>query len=256
MENLTLFPLYQTTCFFIPLVAPCTPLLLKDLDYKDSASKLNSIKPQYQKISLSKAAVGDYVFFGTYEQDNNTSDGEEEIEWIVLAKENSKVLVISKYALDGQQYNSSYKDITWETCSLRTWMNETFLNKVFSADEQAKIATTNVSENKDLMDSTDPGNATMDKVFLLSIAEAKEYFMTAESRKCVPTAYAKAQGVYTGSGYTTVSGEATCWWWLRSPGHDQRSAALGDYDGSVLGYGVSASGGFAAVRPALWISLE
>lgn len=27
MENLTLFPLYQTTCFFIPLVAPCTPLL-------------------------------------------------------------------------------------------------------------------------------------------------------------------------------------------------------------------------------------
>ena len=28
MENLTLFPLYQTTCFFIPLVAPCTPLLV------------------------------------------------------------------------------------------------------------------------------------------------------------------------------------------------------------------------------------
>ena len=32
MENLTLFPLYQTTCFFIPLVAPCTPLLAKQ-DY-------------------------------------------------------------------------------------------------------------------------------------------------------------------------------------------------------------------------------
>ena len=30
MENLTLFPLYQTTCFFIPLVAPCTPLLSLD----------------------------------------------------------------------------------------------------------------------------------------------------------------------------------------------------------------------------------
>ena len=30
MENLTLFPLYQTTCFFIPLVAPCTPLLTKN----------------------------------------------------------------------------------------------------------------------------------------------------------------------------------------------------------------------------------
>lgn len=25
---MTYFPLYQTTCFFIPLVAPCTPLLI------------------------------------------------------------------------------------------------------------------------------------------------------------------------------------------------------------------------------------
>lgn len=35
MENLTLFPLYQTTCFFIPLVAPCTPLLAFGDDYAD-----------------------------------------------------------------------------------------------------------------------------------------------------------------------------------------------------------------------------
>lgn len=37
MENLTLFPLYQTTCFFIPLVAPCTPLLrFIDTDFRGS----------------------------------------------------------------------------------------------------------------------------------------------------------------------------------------------------------------------------
>ena len=30
MENLTLFPLYQTTCFFISFVAPCKPLLNTD----------------------------------------------------------------------------------------------------------------------------------------------------------------------------------------------------------------------------------
>ena len=36
MENLTLFPLYQTTCFFIPLVAPCTPLLVRG--YKKALS--------------------------------------------------------------------------------------------------------------------------------------------------------------------------------------------------------------------------
>ena len=29
VENMTYFPLRQTTCFFIPLVAPCKPLLVK-----------------------------------------------------------------------------------------------------------------------------------------------------------------------------------------------------------------------------------
>ena len=37
---MTYFPLRQTTCFFIPLVAPCTPLLT-DLEYKEAAKKLN-----------------------------------------------------------------------------------------------------------------------------------------------------------------------------------------------------------------------
>ena len=35
-------------------------------------------------------SVGDTIFFGEYEQDNNLSNGKEEIEWIVLAKENNK----------------------------------------------------------------------------------------------------------------------------------------------------------------------
>ena len=78
-------------------------------------------------------AAGDIVSFGTYEQDNNTSNGKENIEWLVLAKEGKRVLIISKYVLDCQQYNSTRTSVTWETCSLRKWLNETFLNAAFSS---------------------------------------------------------------------------------------------------------------------------
>ncbi|MDO4177430.1 MAG: hypothetical protein Q4D99_08190, partial [Bacillota bacterium] len=44
-------------------------ILLDGLDYKDSADRLDSIKPVYQKILLARAEVGSYVFFGSYEQD-------------------------------------------------------------------------------------------------------------------------------------------------------------------------------------------
>ena len=34
---MTYFPLHQTTCFFIPLVAPCKPLLLIDMGFSATA---------------------------------------------------------------------------------------------------------------------------------------------------------------------------------------------------------------------------
>ena len=220
--------------------------------YKDSATK--AIQCKLEK--LKNAKVGDIVSFGAYEQDNDMSNGKEDIEWIVLAKENGKAFVISKYALDCQQYNSDCTDVTWETCSLRTWMNGTFMNNAFSAEEQEKIATTNVNADKKPECSTNPGNATSDKVFLLSIAEGEKYFMTDESRMCAPTAYAMAQGAHTSDRNKTASGEAACWWWLRSPGNCRNRAVYVNNDGSVSYYGDYVDLHLDCVRPALWINLD
>lgn len=44
---------------------------------------------------IRSAEVGDIVTFGTYEQDSGTSNSKEDIEWLVLAKENNRILVIS-----------------------------------------------------------------------------------------------------------------------------------------------------------------
>ena len=215
--------------------------------YKDSEALIVKCKAD----TLKNPKVGDTIYWGTYEQDNDTSNGKEDIEWLVLAIDGNKALVISKYALDCQEYNAYRADITWKKCSLRTWMNGPFLNNAFSADEQAKILSAAVLADENPKYSTDPGNATTDKMFLLSITEAEKYFTTDASRKCTPTAYAKAQGAYP-------STDGNSWWWLRSPGLNQRSAAVVYHDGSILYGGASVKLDFddIFVRPAMWIDLD
>ena len=233
---------YKTAC-----------ILLNGLSYRDSAEKLKSAK----QAQIKNAKVGDIVYFGTYEQDNDTSNGKENIEWLVLAKEKNRVLVISDKALDRQPYNSSYtEEVTWENCSLRKWLNGTFLKQAFSTEEQAQIQNTTVSADNNPQYSTNPGNATTDKVFLLSINEVEKYFNSDEARKCAPTAYAKAQGASTSDTFKTPSGAATCWWWLRSPGDDQSSAAYVYFGGDVFELGNYVFSGLNAVRPAMWITID
>ncbi|MCR4671659.1 MAG: DUF6273 domain-containing protein [Lachnospiraceae bacterium] len=197
--------------------------------------------------ALYNADVGDTVYFGTYEQDNDTSDGKEDIEWIVLAKEKDRILVISKYALDSQAYNTKFKDVTWEECSLRRWLNGSFMTAAFTKADQAHILTVTVTADKNPEVDSSPGNDTQDQVFLLSIAEAEKYFCSDSARQCEATAYAEAQRA-------TVS-DTGCVWWLRSPGINSDCAAFVKLDGSVYYYGDWVSYVTGGVRPALWIDL-
>ena len=196
--------------------------------------------------------IGDYITFGSYEQDNNFSNDEEDIEWLVLDKDGDRMLVISKYGLDCQPYNTEEVDVTWETCTLRSWLNDEFINEAFTSTELSQIPTVTVTADANPYYDTNPGNNTQDKVFLLSIDEANEYFDSDEARECTPTEYATAQGVYVSTiGYV----EGNCCWWLRSPGgHQIYAADVGSdgYDGSI-GSDVNISS--YAVRPAMWIEL-
>jgi TolA-binding protein len=170
-------------------------------NYKDSAEKIDACgsakfgEETWNKIK--NINVGDTYTFGSYEQDNNTSNGKESIEWQILEIQVNKILIISKYALDCQQYNTEQTDVTWENCTLRNWLNSTFINNAFSESEQSMIADTKVTADKNPNYSTNPGNDTTDKIFLLSRNEVNKYFTTDKSRKCVPTAYAIEQGAYT-----------------------------------------------------------
>ena len=204
--------------------------------------------------------------FGTYPQ---TAEGNDStpIEWLVLAREGNKALLISRYGLDVQPYNRESTDNTWEKCTLRTWLNGTFLNKAFTAQEQEGILVTNVDNSASQGYSgwgTSGGNNTRDKVFLLSYAEANKYFGVQHKSvsgaqdnmksRISPTSYARKQGAFTDSSYQTTDGTDAGWWWLRSLSDDQSFAAFVYYDGSLLGLNVDCD--CAVVRPALWVNLE
>ena len=194
--------------------------------------------------------IGDIYVFGTYEQDNDQSNGTEDIEWQVLEKDDTKILVISKYALDCQPYNIDYEDVTWETCTLRDWLNDEFFNIAFSDSEKAMIPTVTVPYDENLYNDTESFYDARDKVFLLSLVEINKYLDSDDVRTCEATVYAQMQGAYVNSS------NGNCWCWLRSPGISQDFAAGVDTFGGLNVYGNYVNGDNCAVRPALWIELE
>ena len=230
--------------------------------YKDVDKLLAENDNMIAAARDAKFAVGNYVSFGTYPQTKAGNDATP-IEWLVLARDGDKALLISRYGLDAQPYNTDYTSVTWETCTLRTWLNGTFYNKAFSSAEQAAILTTDVDNSKNQCYSgwsTNGGKNTQDKVFLLSYAEANKYFGVTYNNssntksRVAPTAYAIAQGTGKNSSYKTADGIDAGWWRLRSPGVSQYDAAYVSTDGSLYANRVNVGSG--SVRPALWVNLE
>ena len=234
------------TCiaFLIVLKTIIIPIIISNIKKNEFITKYGN--EVYNRFGI--VEEGKYITFGSYEQDNNASNGKENIEWLVLKVDGNKALVINKYALDCKQYNYSYSDVTWETCSLRSWLNGTFMNTAFNSEEQNGIINSTVTADKNPSYSTSPGNNTTDKVFLLSISEVNKYFNSYSARQCQGTAYCCARGAFKDD-------NNFCWWWLRSPGHNSRNAAIVHLGGSVYDLGDSVNYNNDAVRPALWINL-
>lgn len=214
---------------------------------------------------VSEAQPGDTVRFGSYEQDNDESNGTEAIEWLVLDEQDGKLLLLSKYELDAKPYNTENENVTWETCTLRDWLNSTFYTTAFSTAEQERIATTRVRNEANPKYGMNGGNDTEDKVFLLSTGEATRYFDpdpdVYDPVRCAKvTAYARAQGGFVYKAeygwYGTTEYDGNGYWWLRSPGAFDNRAALVCEDGKLYLYGRSAGLGDGGVRPAFWLDPE
>lgn len=162
------------------------------------------------------------------------------IDWLVLAVDGGKTLVISENILELRAYHSELAIVTWETCTLREYLNNSFYESTFSSQEKEKIAETKLVNADNPEYGSPGGNDTTDKIFLLSGEEAELY---------IPDKSTRAMKDMEGN---------KCFWWLRSPGKYSPNAVLSnaaavysDGEVSYFGYGVTFEYG---VRPSLWLN--
>ncbi|MGI5454583.1 DUF6273 domain-containing protein [Streptomyces sp. CA-249302] len=164
-------------------------------------------------------------------------------DWIVLAKKDDRQLIVAEDDLTDAAYNSAYNPTTgqalyttWENSELRSYLNGTFYDSL-SADDQAKIIGTRIGNTPNTDYKTLGGSDTTDKVFVLSQQEYETY--VGDDQTLVSTLNSGGSG----------------WWWLRTPGVDQRYAAFVNSAGFLASYGRLVTNPLGGVRPALWIKI-
>lgn len=141
--------------------------ILKNMSgYPEAETKATELLKEYPYFSILCAVPGDEVILGTYEQDNNISNGPEGIEWIVLKNENGVVYAVSKYILDAQVYNTHNGDGS----TLKGWLKDDFYNVAFFEVQKGFVSKV--------------GLLSRDDLDMYQIANTKPEW----------TAYAKAQG--------------------------------------------------------------
>lgn len=209
----------------------------------------NTTDPAGDNASRNKAEIGSMMTFGSYEQDCDTADGKEPIQWIILADDGAKLTLMSLRGLDAVPYGTAKQATTWETSNIRTWLNDTFYNTAFSEEEQARLVNTSLSNTPNPTHGTDGGNATEDFVYLLSIDEYNNLLIYTGNEACSPTKYAVSQGVKA----ETDNGRELCSWWLRTPGYDPtKAAAYYITNENFSGYSVTTK--TTAVRPVITLT--
>lgn len=140
-----------------------------------TANVLNSLAETSigKETVIEKATVSSIIRFGEYEQDNDLAS-KEEIEWLVLARDDDYLTVISLYGLDEVKYNDIPKFL------------DEFIKGSFDNEERGMIS----------------------DYYILNYLSADKYFASDEDRICRTTPYAISNGTHV------YEGKDVCWWWL------------------------------------------
>ncbi|MCR5661239.1 MAG: DUF6273 domain-containing protein [bacterium] len=217
------------------------------LFYIDHQFSNDAVPAEVNPSSQTKGfAIGSYVKFGNFPQD--VREPPVPIDWLVLDNDGRTALLISEKGLECISFHRVFKPRTWKDCNLREWLNHEFAQTAFNDEELGRIADSLIRTDNNPDYDTKGCGETTDKIFCLSIDEAKKYFASDDARKCQPTNYALSHLAFKSSnGY--------CIFWLRSPGDHANSAACVLSSGAVDCRGRYADIKGCSVRPALRIIL-
>ena len=208
------------------------------------------------------------------------------VKWRVLSVEDGRALLISEDILAVRQYDGldeynnpdgpsdwENAEVTWADSDIRAWLNDDFLNEIFSMEEQKSILLSEIPNPDNMEYGTPGGKKTEDKLFLLSTDEATKYFKDYEDRiaefmmeqadlEYELKVYGEYYDIdqdnlddyerYTRDKYLNQKQEFL--WWLRSPGNSGYHAAFVHDYGYIYDIDFNVRT-FLGVRPALYIDL-
>lgn len=182
-------------------------------EYQDSAMRLLEI----EKELLKEANIGDTVKVGASS-------------WIILDKQNDKVLCIKEKPISNIVYNNIDENMTWEISGLRGYLNSEYIKEKFCEEEATKILPIEVVTTDNTKYNTKGGNKTQDKLFVLSLEEVQKYESVLKN-------------IVTKSS------------WLRTSGGLQSAVSV--YNGKeVNDYGNLATKEHVYAYPVFWYSIE
>ena len=203
--------------------------------------------------------------------------------WRVLEVRDGTALLLSHAAVECEPFQADLRDVTWESCTLRSWLNgygpqmnasgadysgagENFPDLAFSAKEREAILKTRVRNEKNYYFGTDSGVATEDRIFLPAESEIFIYDSSAihgfsrhdevedRARQFRPTDYAVRKGVWKDSEESGGSGNV--FWITRTTGYTQTNVVYVDESGCLYNRGILVTCGDAAIIPALVLDLN
>ena len=241
-----------------------------------SKARASTTNLQNPRTASDGTVTWDCVWFGHYPQSSDGKGGfnNDPIKWRVLSVDGNEALLLADKILDsGIPYNETYTAVTWETCTMRSWLNgygggdnqegndytsDNFMARGFTENEQNAILQKTI-ENADNPDwGTEGGNNTSDQLFLPSIGEmttpsygfSSEPHEMAASREAVNTAYtASKKDMYD-------EGEIDSYWLRTSLGDNNRYASyVWKYGSVALKTSVEVYRTSLAVRPAICLNL-
>ena len=160
----------------------------------------------------------------------------EGINWRIVDTQHHKVLLVSEEIIERCPFDEeSVYNLVWENCSLRKYLNGSFLDKLTTI-KPAVAKTTNENPSSDYYKGC---NTTTDRIFLLSKNEARRYFNVNEN---YPNETNTGIAKYENKPY---------WWWLRWINKSGELDIVNENGNSHIMFCYQAGG----IRPALWLNI-
>lgn len=202
--------------------------------------------------------VGDKISFGQYI-------------WRVLDVKVDRALLITEEIIEQREFHNRKESVTWANSEIRSYLNTTFLDR-FSDEDKSKIIPVFHENKGNAWYPSDGGEETIDSIFLLSLDEAVRLYFR-DSSKCLINRSPKQRYWFQKKDENNPLRRAcydgcSWWWWLRTPGRDQRRAIYIHGDGNI---GIQGNGTYkyssntihpitkkneGGLRPAVWIKTK